>query len=620
MRRLKNYEAELAWLPETYTAALAADLQELEDAVATLMGSSAYFVASGGALAVAQLAARTFEERSRRSGYVMTPLEFSATDPTCDAGVVLFSASGQNPDALAALRFAREGAFQPIVLLTHRLKPFPFGQRAEPILRVGFNAPFGRDGFLATNSVLFMATVWLRALGYGRTLAPELPPAEQQEALRDSCIILTAPGLAAAATDLETRLSELGLSSAQVTDYRNFAHGRHYGLYRTMMDTTVVALRAHPYEDLAINTIALLPSGCDIRSLSTQAKWPMSVVDLLTRSMALVGATAAQRGVKPSRPGVPSFGQRLYRLNYRRLLPARTCGPVQKKLRAACAPETDESIREVKFWLEDWLENISRIHFSALVLDFDGTVCTTPERYSHPEEPIRKAIIKLLEDGIPVGFATGRGGSLWSQLREWIPRSLWSDVLLGLYNGGLIFTLSEPFPDDIPPAAGLAEARALLENDRRLSNCRLHARPLQLRVHTEKRSNYSAETLTNRIREILQTTPDIDCRVVSSGHSVDIVPNTSSKRLVSAQLSARGEVLLIGDQGQVGGNDFALLASSEYSLTVDRCSGDATRCWNLGFGSARGPILLLRYLRSMSRAKAGFRIQSSALVPKDELS
>ena len=38
-------------------------------------------------------------------------------------------------------------------------------------------------------------------------------------------------------------------------------------------------------------------------------------------------------------------------------------------------------------------------------------------------------------------------------------------------------------------------------------------------------------------------------------------------------------VLAIGDQGDLGGNDFELLASSRWTLSVDRCSADPARCW-----------------------------------------
>src|SRR5258708_6900285 len=60
-------------------------------------------------------------------------------------------------------------------------------------------------------------------------------------------------------------------------------------------------------------------------------------------------------------------------------------------------------------------------------------------------------------------------------------------------------------------------------------------------------------------------------RVLESAHAVDIVPARISKAdvITAAADLAGGSVLAIGDQGQPGGNDFALLAHQLYSLSVD---------------------------------------------------
>ena len=69
----------------------------------------------------------------------------------------------------------------------------------------------------------------------------------------------------------------------------------------------------------------------------------------------------------------------------------------------------------------------------------------------------------------------------------------------------------------------------------------------------------------------------------------------------------QGTVIAIGDQGQPGGNDFELLAAIRSTLSVDRCSGDPTRCWNLDNRGERGPSLLVRYLRSLRPGRGGIR-------------
>jgi hypothetical protein len=72
---------------------------------------------------------------------------------------------------------------------------------------------------------------------------------------------------------------------------------------------------------------------------------------------------------------------------------------------------------------------------------------------------------------------------------------------------------------------------------------------------------------------------------------------------------ADGAVMAIGDQGHLGGNDFELLAATPWSLSVDRCSADPTRCWNLDSTGRRGPDVLLRYLRALKRQRQGIRFR-----------
>ncbi len=77
--------------------------------------------------------------------------------------------------------------------------------------------------------------------------------------------------------------------------------------------------------------------------------------------------------------------------------------------------------------------------------------------------------------------------------------------------------------------------------------------------------------------------------------------------VTSLQEALKRGVLAIGDQGQAGGNDFELLAATPWSLSVDRCSADPSRCWNLDTRGARGPALLVDYLGALKLTRAGAR-------------
>jgi len=76
----------------------------------------------------------------------------------------------------------------------------------------------------------------------------------------------------------------------------------------------------------------------------------------------------------------------------------------------------------------------------------------------------------------------------------------------------------------------------------------------------------------------------------------------------------------LGDQGHVGGNDFELLAATRWSLSIDRCSSDPTRSWNLVQSGQKGPAALILYLRALQRRRRGeVRLNSASLLSSMEL-
>lgn len=52
-------------------------------------------------------------------------------------------------------------------------------------------------------------------------------------------------------------------------------------------------------------------------------------------------------------------------------------------------------------------------------------------------------VVRLLRAGVPVGVATGRGGSAGNALRKAVPERLWERVVVGYYNGGELAPLSD---------------------------------------------------------------------------------------------------------------------------------------------------------------------------------
>jgi hydroxymethylpyrimidine pyrophosphatase-like HAD family hydrolase len=429
--------------------------------------------------------------------------------------------------------------------------------------------------------------------------------------MTQNCLVLVGPGTEAAGIDLETRLSETGLAAAQLVDYRNFAHGRHYGLSRNQDRTTVVAFIAPEYADLANATLAKLPNEVPVIRIETDQAWPFGVLELLVGSMQLIGQVSGAAKLDPARPRVPEFGRALYHLNSQRKISIVPPDPVARKLIALGAPASTTIRDRYQGELKRWTTMMSELQFDGLVLDYDGTVCTTENRFDAPDETMIKLLINVIKWGAYLGFASGRGSSLHRELRNAIPDQLWSRVYAGMYNGALVVPLNADMPESSAPNPVLEDlwnrAREIVDEPNVLIERRAH----QIQFQVARGVEISTRALAQLIREVAVRAPSLEVKCVQSAHSIDVVEATTSKRAVVETIGAAcsGAILCIGDQGQEGGNDFELLACHPATLSVDRCSSDPTRCWNLGPPGERGPSVLRRYLRSLRYAhgRPGFR-------------
>lgn len=610
------YDSELAALGETYRAATSVDVGQLAGAVDSVGRGSAVYIGSGGTMAVASLAAQLHERCFLQPARPATSLEALELPQIGQRGAVLFSSSAKHPDAHQVLADFRRARFAPAALVTHRRREDLEKLIGPDTQVVQLPPPAQPDGFLATASVMQIAVLLLRAFFEHPTLPRSLNSGRNEVAqLREEVLVLTPPTLQPVATDIEVRLVESGLASVQVADFRNFAHGRHTGFARRLERVSVLILSDENSRALADATEAALPVSADIRRWHHEGEWPAAIVELLHRSMLFVGAIAKTEGLDPARPKVPVFGRKLYRLSLGRRVGKRLVGGIDRKLLALGAGDAPE---ERALYVEsgaEWIAGLKETRFGGLVLDYDGTVCWTSRRYELPGVAQQEALVSLLEQGLFLGFASGRGRSLHRDLREWIPAALWERVEIGLYNGSVVLPLHRDLPDlpatsawsrEVMAAIGELPIAQRLEFEERGAqvSASLRGRPLQ--------QGRLAEALNDRLASAA-----VEAQVLSSAHSVDIVSREACKTRVSDALRVRigegVELLVVGDQGQIGGNDHSLLASSEWSLTVDRNSADPTRCWFLGSGESVGPDLLLRYLKALRKRRGGFALGGLAL-------
>ena len=602
----RRYAEELAELPGTYQAIRAlgsADLSEVVLAQAEFNRRNAYFVGSGGALAMAQLAAHVHALGSTHLSGAVTPLNLAMGGGlrVSNATVGFFSARARHPDVRLAARAVRAQPGNRVVLLTQLQASEVSPALAAVVDEVVTLPRTTRDGFLATNSILAMGAAWLSAAGFD---LPENLPLLESEAVRwpegaRRALVLYGPDQVAAAYDLEARLSETGLLDVQLADLRNMAHGRHVGLLGRATSTVVITLGDPGSQALVDKTIAVLPPSIQVVDLSTRIEGPVGTLDALGGCMRLVGEIGAVNGVDPGRPRVSPVGRTLYHLPWSRLATGPD-GSRPARVKTVAAGMTDKSPADLGAWTDAWRAWSARVagrRVGAIVLDYDGTCVPTPRRTSPPPANVQAEIVRLLDQGVRVAVASGRGPSVIEELRRWVPKEHWHAFVVGIYNGGVINPLTETVERGTSPIGDLRTAAELLADRLIGEGWSVSARRWQVTV---ERAGGAVADAAASVSAVLAPDFGSQLKVVESGHSVDIVPGHTSKRDVVDHIGIDlSEVMLIGDQGEFGGNDFELLSYSDLSLSVDRVSADGSRCWNLSEDGAFGPALLARYLQAV---------------------
>jgi HAD superfamily hydrolase (TIGR01484 family) len=322
---------------------------------------------------------------------------------------------------------------------------------------------------------------------------------------------------------------------------------------------------------------------------------------------------------------VPRFGSQLYRLST-------APGPASEKSQhlQAIRRKFHQPIHLVRVsplyqtWcehLEKFLSDIYASPIHAIVFDYDGTLVDVADRFDPPKQEIREQLLRLLNAGVKIGIATGRGKSVRRDLRQVIPREMWADVTIGYHNGAEI----GPLESDLLPGADIDLDPAIARCKTEIEKTAKIAQLIELswsrfQLSAQWRKPQLGWKLLDVLKPIVQAAGGHDLQIVSSGHSVDILSKTISKRNVVLRLAKQygidlSSILGLGDQGWYPGNDHELLSHTP-SLSVDQVSGDPSTCWRLSPPLVKGPAATLWYLGKLVSNKkgAGVRFSKGSLM------
>jgi len=589
-------------------------------------------------LTTAVIAAGLFRDFGRRFSSAITPLELAARSTALrGSSVFIATAGGSNADIIGALRVAATSEAAHVLALCAKVgsRLAHESSRFSNVSIEEFESPSPRDGFLATNSLLASAVLLTRAFAVAHDTSVTLPKqlhrlvgarrwqtfanslAKKASDLwhRETVIVLYGPTAQAAAVDLESKLTEAALSNVWTADYRHFAHGRHHWLAKRRSTSSVIAFVSSGDRDIAQRTLAHIPKDVP-RLIVELPDGPLATLAALANVFPIIHSAGLARGIDPGRPGVPSFGRHIYRLNaFGRT--ARQTSPLPPLETAAIERKSEESVShlDIQGGLHDWrtayanvVGRITKARYSAIVFDYDGTLCDPLERHVGLRPKVIEHLRRLVKSGVSIGVATGRGKSVRPVLRKAIPKKYWPQVIIGYHNGGQIGTLLEDgCPDDTASfSESLSPILSALQANSRLSEiATVEGKLKQITVITNSPS--LAEECWHLITHVVHLTPTAAIKVVRSSHSCDVLPADVTKLSVIRALSDRedgSDVLAIGDMGRWPGNDHELLSHS-HSLSVGQVSPDRDACWNLASPGVHGVQATLELLSRIKLSTKG---------------
>jgi hypothetical protein len=498
----------------------------------------------------------------------------------------------------------------------------------------GFEGPFEGEGFVAVNSILAQVIIMKRAYEAafhlpGESLSQALEDPMTSNWLADLDVSIARIGVRRhlivlfgelgkpAAMDLESKFSEVGLASVQLADFRNFAHGRHNWLDKHSNDTLVVSIEVGQEADLATRTLRLLPVEIPVLRVSIKQESHHGAAIAMVAVMKLTGAFGLLRGLDPGRPGVPSYGSRLYRLN---AWPARNLKvsipeiSIVRKSRL-----TIEELRQsgrMDEWIahfDAFIRSLSTLAFSSLALDYDGTLCDKRDRFHGIGTRVRDGLDTLLKKRIPLVVITGRGKSVGDALRFAIAKKHWHLVQVAYYNGSEYHPLSfDGGLDRIPaPDSVLHEIASRISSHPRLEGLNFEVRRSQLTITANART--PPDELHSIVSDLLSPFVHLGLRAVTSAHSVDILLSEASKRRPLNAGKPDDLYLCVGDGGEWPGNDYELLQEPG-SLSCHQTSYKLDCCWHISPPGSRNSQTTLHYLSCLKQTPLGFRVDVERLV------
>jgi hydroxymethylpyrimidine pyrophosphatase-like HAD family hydrolase len=636
------FSAKLDDTRRTIDLVLASNIGLLSEALVEGLSRTTIAVGSGGSAIAAEYLRHCRETLGAAPTLVQTPMEFVLADGSLvGTDIFLFSAGGNNPDILASQQTATARGARVLHVVTNNAAG-QLAQACSGLLGAKVHVlPTAdvKDGFLATHSLVSAVTALLLASDaaangdvtaiLGQTFlgaADGVLAADSRNVMAecfvslrraDTILLLEDPRLSTIGLLIETSVWETALCGIQRTDHRNFAHGRHVWLQRRPDEAMIVSLVGP--ESIGIWKAIEKSVPPNVRRFCLDMKNCgrfENAVGML-RALTIVEALGKAVAIDPAKPGVGAFAGDIYDsqllLDVTKVLPSAVR---HKRAAMAKADFPDAGSLALIESFASLKTRLANATFRGLILDYDGTIVSAADRFNPPTKPVIDELERLLNEGMRIAIATGRGGSAGEKLRDALSVRFHPDILVGYYNGSFTRTLDVDIRiSPGPPAATIADVGRWLEENSELFVTEKKIRKAPVQITIELSGIRDLMEFQRRFAARFGSTPEV--RISRSAHTIDVCLSTACKTNVFRDLAARGGIpseciLCVGDSGDALGNDHALLGMP-FGLSVDQVCCRTEAGWALFGAAITGPDALLHILKALClEPTGGFKMDVDA--------
>jgi HAD superfamily hydrolase (TIGR01484 family) len=654
-----TFRENLERLPGAFNRGASARVEHTRAAFVSNKGNSFVVVGSGASFSAAAFISKFVGEFFEIPARCKNPYDYY-TSETLSEGTILVSASGNNKDILAALDKALASRAKPLIVITSNPKSDLLrnveGYSDLVSVTIEPSKHDEREGFFGVQSLLEVLGAFVAMVPH---LERRIRPAEQWckgvcesvvSTLDNQSDLISAlsktihvVGLASdwalpCLNDLESKFVEGGLGWLEMSEAKNFTHGRFVNSLRRKEETAVLFLATRDSTDLLETFQDSYGSMLLIVPIISQSRGVLGGIELFIYMFHLFVKLAEYRRVDISRPKVPPEAKQMFRarslypnLEIRPLLEQEIDGVVKAKraLLSAQSPSPSDLERLVpKPVVAASLSFLFSRQFVGLVCDYDGTLISLPDHQSTVSEAIIFNLERLLQAGIPIAIVSGRGRSVVSDLQEQVPSFLHKLIYCYLYNGGALWKLDECEARWVQKLKKieilLKDLKASAELSRLVDKIEPASLSSQITLHLRNYDN--AALVMDIATKLISNVSATDYCVRTSGRSVDIFPSSVSK--VSACLDFKQEafpdldeplILVLGDRGESGGNDYELL-KEPYSISVNQMNWEPHTCFPVidEQGSIMsGPTATANVLQRIRVNGSGFFLSPSSIRQRD---